>query len=80
MFLGYRKLFQYKQYVFQLSLLSNCENSETCIYCKKRDYGSHFGVALYGWKDINHVKIQPDNLVTVLDDNILPESYWAEKN
>lgn len=80
MFLGYKKLFQYKEYLFQLSLLSACEN-DICIcgYCEKGDYGRHFGVVLYGWRDVNCVKLQPVDFITVLDDNIIPESYWCIK-
>lgn len=80
MFLGYRKLFQYKEYLFQLSLLSACENDiSICKYCEKGDYGRHFGVVLYGWRDVNRVKLQPVDFITVLDDNIIPESYWCIK-
>ena len=79
MFLGYRNLFQYKHYIFRLSLSSDCDNDD-CIYCEPGVNKSNFCLAIYGWKDENHVKIQPTELFTILDDNILPETFWAKKN
>ena len=80
MFLGYKKLFQFKHYYFQLTISSRCENNTSiCTYCEKGDYGRHFGVALYGWKDINHVNLQPVNVLHILDDNMIPDSYWSMK-
>jgi hypothetical protein len=80
MFLGYKRLFQFKHYYFQLTLSSDCENDTiNCKYCQKEDYGNHFGVALYGWKDINYDKLQPVNVLHILEDNMIPESHWAKK-
>ena len=81
-YLGYKKLFQYKHYVFQLILLYECDgDSDTCIckYCENGEYTPHFGVILFGWRDINYEKLQPENILTVLDDNMVPEWYWAIK-
>jgi hypothetical protein len=80
MFLGYRKLFQFKHYYFQLTISSSCENiTSVCKYCEKEDYGRHFGVALYGWRDISHMNLQPVNVLHILDDNLIPEKRWFEK-
>jgi hypothetical protein len=37
MFLGYRRMFQYKHYIFQLILNSSCENCDVCNYCKNNE-------------------------------------------
>ena len=76
MFLGYRKMFFFKQYMFQLTMRLVCD-SGTCEDCKLVDYIStiHFRVALYGWKDDNN-KIHPEDLFIPLEDNIMPDSYW----
>jgi len=74
MFLGYRKLFQFKQYIFQLTMHSECDNEE-CNNCKigESRITKHFGLALYGWLENNI--LQPDEIFT-LQDNIMPDKYW----
>jgi hypothetical protein len=79
MFFGYRKMFQYKNYYFQLSLSTDCEYNDECEYCKNKENTRHFGLAFYGWKDINKEKLQPDNLLFVPSDNIIPESFWRRE-
>ena len=76
MFLGYKKLFQYKQYLFQLSLETNCE-CDTCEYCEKEVNRIHFSIALYGWKDECSTQLKPINLFTISKDMIIPESFWT---
>jgi hypothetical protein len=61
MYLGYRKMFIYKEYVFQLSLISRCKNI-------------HFVASYYGKKEGNI--IQPDEIFTLSEDNIMPDKYW----
>ena len=81
-FLGYKKLFQYKHYLFQLILLYECDDDDdTCIckYCENKEHTPHFGVMLFGWRDINCDKLQPENRLTVFDDNMIPKSYWDFK-
>ena len=75
MLLGYRKMFQFKQYIFQLTMRSECDNEE-CNNCKigESRITKHFGVALYGWKEGNI--IQPDEIFTLSEDNIMPDKYW----
>jgi len=77
MFLGYRKMFQFKQYIFQLTITSQC-NNEACHNCKIGDSiaNKHFGVALYGWIEENKINIQPRDTMALLEDNIMPDKYW----
>jgi hypothetical protein len=76
MFLGYKKMFRYKHYYFQLILLSCCEQCDTCEYCKQEDNRIHFAVALYGWKDETKDSLQPYNIFTILHDDLMPDSFW----
>ena len=61
-YLGYRKMFQFKHYIFQLAISFGCEERDTCIHCIKEDligkFKIRFGLGLYGWKDENHVKLE----------------------
>jgi hypothetical protein len=75
--LGYKIMFQYKQYYFQLSLdtyypfeeqLKDDEYKEFDWVC--------FLLALYGWKEDGKEKLQPDNYVVIPSDNIMPDQYW----
>jgi hypothetical protein len=86
MFNGYRKLFQYKHYYFQLGIEPRCENDDDkCIYCI--DYSNrsrvqiipHFYLALYGWKKDNSDMLQPYEKVKIPLDNIMPERDWKLK-
>ncbi len=78
MFLGYRKLFKYRQYYFQLSFQKGSQCTD-CFYCKNGDSGVYLGLMLYGWKDNNNDDIQPMNFVNIPDDNWLPDSFWNKK-
>jgi hypothetical protein len=73
MYIGYRKMFQYKQYYFQLALNYECID---CTYCKNDNNMKHFELVLYGWKDNTSKFIQPDGILMLLADNIIPESFW----
>ncbi len=84
MYLGYKYLFQYKQYYFQLGIQTYCELEE-CIYCnhKKDIYfeeysnnSQHFMLSLYGWKEDNINILQPYKSNIILLDNIMPENHW----
>lgn len=77
MYLGYRKMFQYKQYYFQLAIENMCG---ICDYCKiKNEDRTHFELALYGWKDENSEKLQPYDSFVNLCDNMMTEKYWKRK-
>ena len=74
---GYKKMFQYKQYYLQLSIGAECENYKKCIYCTKTNNALHFQLLYYGWKDDTTMMIQPDNRVSIPnDDMIMPERLW----
>ncbi len=79
MYLGYNKLFQYKQYYFQLAVDSDLlDCMEDCKYCNNNESTIHFELALYGWKDYNSSILQPDNII-ILSDNMMPYEYWKQK-
>jgi hypothetical protein len=81
MYLGYNKLFQYKQYYFQLVIESDIWDCvENCPYCIENESLTHFELALYGWKDEEFEKIQPDNNYIVSSDNMMPEKDWNNNN
>ena len=73
MYFGYKYTFKFKNYYLQIALDSACG---ICEYCKKSMSRIHFELALYGWKEDNKEKIQPDNEVILPTDNIMPEWYW----
>ena len=62
MYLGYRKLFRYKHYIFQLSM-------ESVIT-------PHFCLALYGWKEDNSDMLQPYRDTIIPIDNIMSQEHW----
>lgn len=86
-YLGYNKLFQYKQYYFQLVAetdinikreINTCYETG-CIYCKQCKENEEFGwfeLALYGWKDDEMEKLQPKNKVIIPPSNIMPLRDW----
>ena len=59
MYIGYRKLFVYQHYYFQVSY----------------DF-YFFGLVLYGWKEDNKEKLQPDDRVSVPIDQYMPDYDW----
>lgn len=75
MYFGYRKMFVYKHYYFQLALDSYCRE---CSYYKNTNERTHFKLALYGWKDEHCEHLQPDDVVSIPHDNIMPMLYWEE--
>lgn len=76
MFLGYKYMFQYKQYYFQLAIESNYFISENTM----NNNTAHFELVLYGWKNEQSEKLQPDDKVIIISpDNIMPERYWEIK-
>jgi hypothetical protein len=67
-FLGYRKIFQYKQYYFQLMVDNeDNDNIEESIF---------FGLALYGWKDETNENMELCNMLNLTDSYIIPEYLW----
>lgn len=76
MCLGYKKMFNYKQYYFQVVIDMYCGD---CIYCKNEESRIHFELNLYGWKDELYDNLQPDNIVVIPQDNSMPNVYWNTK-
>ena len=74
LFLGYRKMYQYKQYFFQLVLDENCSECIDCDDCKNNNYTIHFELAYYGWKDAQKDALQPLQYFIVPFDNMIPDS------
>lgn len=84
MHLGYKIMFVYKNYYFQLIIESICNTIGECIYCNNYSDNNksefiNFSLALYGWKDDMTDKLQPDNEVSILSDNIMPDYYWNQR-
>ena len=68
MFFGYKKLFQYKQYYFQLTIDDLVDKINERII--------HFELAACWSKEDGKEYLQPDNDCIILSDNIMPEYYW----
>jgi hypothetical protein len=73
MYYGYKKLFQYKHYYFQLGIESECMNN--CIYCIEDVDSKHFILEIYGWKENEENILYPYRYNIPLD-NIMPENNW----
>lgn len=74
MYHGYRKLFMYDKYYFQLALFNDrdmIDGTFTHWVC--------FEAALYGWKEEGINTLQPLNSVSVLEDMMMPEENWKWK-
>jgi hypothetical protein len=78
MYFAYRKLFQYRNYYFQFIMETNC-TIDNCKYCENDEIRSHFGLAIYGWKDDNSEILQPTENIKIPKDNIMPEIDWIYK-
>jgi len=76
MYFGYRKMFQYNQYYFQLALENCCG---VCVYCKAGESWNHFELALLGWKEENSIELKPHNFITILSNNNISNSFWRLK-
>ena len=75
MYYGYKKLFQFEHYYFQLAMESYCELID-CKYCNdKDDITPHFCLSIYGWKEDNYNKLKPWN-VNIPVNNIVSDIYW----
>ncbi len=81
MVIGYRKLFRYKKYYFQLAIDNLCcENFFDCTQCQDMQYHSHFVLLYRGWMDKKHKKLQPKdyNYHVLLPDNTIPDKWWED--
>lgn len=75
---GYRTLFKFKKYYFQLGISNFCELSE-CNICNHNYSLPHFILAIYGWVDDISNELQPYRYVSVSSDNIMPNWDWERK-
>jgi hypothetical protein len=81
MYLGFKKMFVFKDHYFQLILENYCQTN-TCTYCKSeedQENSTFFALSYYGWTDDKIITLQPYNDVVVMQDNILPYLYWSRK-
>jgi hypothetical protein len=81
MYLGFKKLFQFKHYYFQLAIENECnvQYYNFCEYCEKTKFTFCFTLVLYGWKEDTSEKFQPYNIDIIKSDNIMPENDWKRK-
>lgn len=71
-YLGYRKMFQYNQCLYQLALSSYCGN---CIYCKRGENRTHFELVYYN--TIKGAEERWSNLIQ--PDMMLSAEYWKSE-
>ncbi len=80
MYNGYRYLFQYKQFYFQLIMETYCLNDD-CALCDDDTLCmnmQHLALTLFTWRDINNI-FQLYNEIKILDDNVMPDSFWKRQ-
>jgi hypothetical protein len=84
MYHGYKKLFKYKEYIFQLAMETDCI-ADICEYCNPTDdltqwrpseNGQHFSLSLYGWIDDNSNMLKPYDQVMIPEDYMMPDIHW----
>lgn len=82
MYFGYKILFQYKQYYFQLIMENICNTHsntfDDCIHCPLNivKHIPSFTLILYGWKDNTSEKLQPYVEFIIPSNNIMPNKHW----
>jgi hypothetical protein len=76
-YLGYRYMFVYNEYYFQLSLRAWCSG---CNYCETEKSEIHFNLTYYGSKEnSNDMFLQPYNRYVVSPDNTMTNHFWSSK-
>jgi len=78
MYLGYKKLFLYKEYYFQLAIEYRCECDE-CIYCITEKNRIHFELGLYGWRNNCNNLLDPDKRYSIELDDIICRKFWERE-
>jgi hypothetical protein len=73
---GYKKMFQFKHYYFQLCLTTEFFMVDGKFHDNDM---AHFVLALYGWLEEGKEKLQPDNCRVIPQDCIMPQWYWDIK-
>jgi hypothetical protein len=79
MVFGYKYMFHYKHYYFQLCIEPYYFIDDNFINGIYNDNFGFFEIALYGWIDDKFDKLQPDNIVNIYSNNIMPKYYWELK-
>jgi len=79
MVLGYRYMFKYNQYYFQLCIDSYYFIDNDFINGIYNNNFAFFELALYGWINENNDKLQPNNMVAIPLNNFMPDIYWDSK-
>jgi hypothetical protein len=76
--LGYRILFQYKNYYFQLCIVSYefIEQYELDNKGINENNSVYFSLAFIGWKNEGSDKLQPGNRHCIPPDNVMPDVFW----
>jgi hypothetical protein len=82
MYLGYKKMFNFKEYYYFQLIVENYCQEKACNFCKNNDEDDDkndfvfFALSFYGWTDNKHITLQPDDKAVIMEDNIMPEYYW----
>lgn len=82
MFIGYRRIFDYKGYLFQLSMdfgCPICRKPELCKYCKMDENPFHFELAFCGYADDRDPNISPAATLYTTSDGYMDQKMWYEK-
>lgn len=77
MYFGYRKMFLYNEYYFQLILgdyCKGCWDSEDCNFCK--DNSACFELALWAWNNEEFEKRYKSHKFFRFPNDSIPEDYW----
>ncbi len=80
MYNGYRILFQYKHYYFQLGMETLCMIKD-CPYCDPEEdetTSKHFVLEIYGWEEKEGVP-EYQYKCDIPEDNIIQERYWVRQ-
>jgi hypothetical protein len=79
MYMGYKYMFQFKNYFFQLGIEEECA-LDNCKYCENNENQIHFQLIICGWKEKDDDNfLQPHIYFPILPNNIMPERYWQVK-
>lgn len=85
MYLGYKKLFKYNNYYFQLAIDKYCDIDNCYCYkynncnCFKSKINPHFILTFYASVDTIINKIKPYDDIIILENNIMSEREWNYK-
>ncbi len=76
MYFGYRRMFIYKNYYFQLLFDDYCNiDWGDCNYCRETRKGPHYELTLYSILNEDGT-FYKTHVHDILSDNLAPEKYW----